>query len=264
MSSMEAEELSTWENSNNGLFFNQLNATTAYLRVPSFYNNDSKVQALVSCHDSLIRTSENLIIDLRGNGGGNTGWIYFLPYLITDPIRQPETYLRVSAENVQAKRKDLEPFVTNPIPDEYKKYFPAPVLAAYKKAYEELPTTQQTFYPVPGVTFPVDSVMRFPKKVALVFDGFCGSSTEYFFYLSAQSSKVVRYGTPTIGMMDYEGMSTPTPLPYDKFILTIPIARSGWTDEFPIDSTGFIPEIRLDRLAPERWIEFIMEDMKKR
>jgi hypothetical protein len=63
--------------------------------------------------------------------------------------------------------------------------------------------------------------MAKPKKIALIVDELCGSSTEYFFYLSKQSKKTARYGIPTMGMMDYEGMSNRTPLPYDKFILTI-------------------------------------------
>ncbi|HEY8920003.1 MAG TPA: hypothetical protein VIM87_26375, partial [Chitinophaga sp.] len=94
-------------------------------------------------------------------------------------------------------------------------------------------------------------------------DGFCGSSTEYFIALSHQSKKVTTYGSNTIGMMDYEGMSNPTPLPYNKFILTIPITKSSWTDTKPIDQTGFTPDVPI-RLPENRWIDFIVDDLPKR
>lgn len=259
----ELEELNTWKNDNNGLAFKKLNPKTSYLKIPTFYNNDDKIQQLISKNDSEIKSTENLIIDLTGNGGGNTGWIHFLPYVIINPIVQAETYLRVTPDNVKSKLADLEPFAINSIPDDYKKYFPEHVLIAYKKAYAELPKTNAKFYPIPSVAFPVDEVLKYPKKVAVIFDNFCGSSTEYFFDLSKQSTKIKRYGTNTIGMMDYEGMSTPTPLPYDKFILTIPIVKSSWTDQNPIDKTGFQPEILLNHLPQNEWIPYIAENLEK-
>lgn len=259
----EQQELSTWRNNNNGLRFQQLSSRTAYLKIPSFFNNDDKIQALVSSSDSIIRSCENLIVDLRGNGGGNTGWVSFLPYFMTNPVVQHDTYLRVTPDNVKSKLADLEPFVVNPIPDEYKKYFPDPVLAAYKKAYQELPVTKAAYYPVPGVSFPLDSLLPKPARIALVVDDLCGSSTEYFFSLSKQSKKTTTYGINTIGMMDYEGMSVPTPMPYWKYILTIPIVRSSWTATHPIDQTGFKPDRLLSHIDQKDWVEYIQKDLER-
>jgi hypothetical protein len=263
LSQAEKKELSTWLNDNNGLDFQKLSSKTAYLKIPSFLNNDDKIQQLVTKHDSIIKASDYLIVDLTGNGGGNTGWVSFLSYFMTNPIRQYDTYLRVTPENVQMKLKDLEPFVLNPIPDDYKKYFPNETIAAYKKAYQELPTTQKTFYPIPGVTFPLDSILQRPKKIAVIVDDLCGSSTEYFFYLTKQSKKVTTYGIHTIGMMDYEGMSIPTTLPYDKYFLTIPIVKSSWTDKKPIDQTGFQPTILLNTIEQKKWVDFVMKDLER-
>lgn len=264
LSAAESEELATWRQGNNGLAFRQLSARTAYLRIPTFIRNDDKVLALIQQHDAANRQSEFLIIDLRSNGGGNTGWVPLLPYLMTQPIRQYSTYLRVSPANVQAKLADLEPFATAPIPDEYKKYFPDSTLAAYKKAYRELPTTRQAFYPIPGVSFPLDSVLVRPRRVAVLVDEWCGSSTEYFFSLLRQSGKVVTYGAPTIGMMDYEGMSIPTPMPYAGFVVAIPIVKSSWTDRAPIDKTGFRPTRLLTHLSDRRqWVDAVRKDLEK-
>jgi len=264
LTSLEQNELSTWKDNNNGLSFRKLSPKTTYLKIPTFLNNDDKIQQLISKSDSTIKTCDNLIIDLTANGGGNTGWVSFLPYLMTNPVLQFDTYLRVTAENVKFKLADLEPFVLNPIPDDYKKYFPEKVLAAYKKTFQELPTTKNSFYPIPGVTFPFDTLFTKPKKIALLVDDFCGSSTEYFISISKQSKKTVTYGINTIGMMDYEGMSNPTALPYEKYILTIPIVKSSWTDTKPIDQTGFKPEKLLNAIKQKDWIEYVKKDLEKK
>ncbi len=264
LTEQEQGELDTWQNNNNGLAFKKISEKTAYLKVPSFFNNESSIQQLVSKNDSLIRTSENLIVDLTGNGGGSTGWVSFLPYFMTNAVVQGNSYLRVTPDNVKRKLPDLEPFVLNPIPEDYKKYFPEEMVGEYKTAYQELPTTEKTYYPLPAITFPLDSIMSNPKKIALVIDDLCGSSAEYFFFISKQSKKTTTYGINTIGMMDYEGMSIPTAMPYDKFILTIPIVKSSWTDTNPIDQNGFKPDIRLDNMEQENWIDYIQKDLEQK
>jgi len=263
MTSAERLELDTWKNQQHGLRFEKLSTKTAWLKIPTFLNNETAIQDLVHQNEAALKSCENLIIDLTGNGGGSSGWVSLIPYLLTQPIYQRDTYVRVTPANVNLKRKDLEFFATQPIPEAYQKYFPPATVAAYRKAYEELRTTKLPFYPIPGVTFPMDVSEGNPKKVALLVDGFGGSSTEYFFYLSQQSAKTQRYGTPTYGMMDYEGMSTPTPLPFSNYYVTIPIVKSHWTDTAPIDRIGFVPENRLDQLPLETWVRHVQAVMEK-
>jgi hypothetical protein len=257
----EQKELTAW-NRYKGLYYEEPAADIAYLRIASFGNNDQQIAELVARHDSAIRSRPYLIIDLRGNSGGSTGWVSLLPYLMTGPIEQAPSLVRVTPDNVKLKLADLEPFATGPIPEEYRKYFPAEILEQYKKAYTELPLTIEAFYPVPGVRFPLDSITRFPKKVALIVDDRCGSSAEYFFYLTRQSSKTIRYGTNTIGMMDYEGMSVPLKMPSNQFIVTIPSVKSSWTDKAPIDKTGFRPDVLLHQPYLD-WITAVIKDLRR-
>jgi hypothetical protein len=259
LTDLEKRELSTWRNYNRGLDFYRLSPKTALLKIPTFGNNDDKIAQFVARNDSIIRSSENLIVDLTGNSGGSTGWVSLLGYFMTKPIVQQNGFLRVSPENVKAKLKDIEPYVIYPIPLEYEKYFPETTVNLYKKAYQELPTTKQQFYSIPSVAFPLDSITGNPKKIALVVDNLCGSSTEYFFYLTKQSAKTTTYGVNTFGMMDYEGASS-NRLPYANFRVSIPIVKSSWTDSNPIDRTGFTPDVILDKTKPESWIK----DMQKR
>ncbi len=261
--SSELQEWKSWQTDKKGLSFYQADAETVVLKIPSFMNNDDKLQALVAEADATIRKTKYLIVDLTGNAGGNSGWVNFLPYFMTNPITQDPSFVRVTPDNVKLKLADIAGFATNPIPAEYQKYFPDSVLNAYKKAYAELPSTKNKFYPVPGVVFPLDSITRFPEKIALLVDNFSGSSAEYFLQLSKQSRKTVSYGMHTVGMMDYEGQSIPTELPFTDFKLMIPIVKSGWTDHHPIDKTGFKPMITL-RIPQSQWIEFVTKDIKSK
>jgi hypothetical protein len=263
MTASEKKELNLWSNNNNGLDFQQVDTKTTLLKIPTFMNNDNKIEALVSKNDALIRKTENLIVDLRGNGGGNTGWIYFLPYFMTNPVVQGNSFLRISEDNVKMKTAEMEPTVKNPVPAEMKKYFTDSYMASLTKAYEEIPLTKKTFYETPGVTIPLDSIIRYPKKIALIVDDLCGSSAEFFLYLSRQSKKTISYGLNTVGMMDYEGMSVPTPLPLKQFSLTIPNSKSSWTDSHPIDQTGFAPQVKIN-LPQDQWIKFIAKDLQSR
>ncbi|GGG87748.1 hypothetical protein GCM10007415_22040 [Parapedobacter pyrenivorans] len=262
LSGNEEEEFESWRGNNNGLLFKKLNSDFSYLKIPTFENNEGAIHQLVTKSDSAIRNTKYLIIDLRGNGGGSSGWVSLIPYLATNQIDQGETYLRVSKANVSKKLQDLDGFVNHPIPDDYKKYFPEETLNQYRKTYKELPETSETFYPLPSVSFPLDSVLKQPAKVAILVDELGGSSTEYFFHLAKQSKKVITYGQPTIGMMDYAGMSNPTKLPFDAFKLYIPIEKSSWTDANPIDRTGFTPQMVIDE-EQANWIDYVMEDLSK-
>jgi hypothetical protein len=262
MTQAELQERNTWRNYNNGLHFYKLSAQTAVLKIPTFANNDEKIAQLIQQHDSVIRSTKNLIVDLTGNSGGSTGWVSMLGYFMTKPIVQQNGFVRVSPQNIKAKLADIEPFVVNPVPDEYKKYFPDATLNAYKKAFAELPVTNLPFYPVPGVVFPLDSITVYPEKIALVVDELCGSSTEYFFFLSKESGKTTRWGVPTVGMMDYQGAGSEA-LPYADFRVSIPIVKSSWTDKKPIDKTGFTPDVLLNKIKPEHRIRYIQKQMEK-
>ncbi|NQD71612.1 hypothetical protein HP439_12855 [Sphingobacterium shayense] len=260
---LESEELESWKDDKNGLMFKKINNDFTYLKIPTFENNDEKISRIVTENDSIIKSTRFLIIDLRGNGGGSSGWTSLIPYIATAPIHQGGSYLRISKENSNRKMSDLDAFVNNPIPEGYKKYFPPETLKAYREAYRELSITKKQFLYMPSVSFPLDSILPIPEKVALVFDELAGSSTEFFINLSKQSDKVFTYGHNSVGMMDYVGMSIPTKLPFEGFMLYIPPEKSSWTDTRPIDRIGFSPHVKL-KDQQEEWIERIMLDLPHR
>ncbi|WP_142687983.1 S41 family peptidase [Chitinophaga polysaccharea] len=263
MTAEEKTELSKWRDNNNGLDFKMLDDESSYIKIPTFFNNDNKISKLIAAHDKEIRNSKYLVIDLRGNGGGNAGWSYLLPYVLTNPIKQDAPLLRISPDNVKIKKADLEYVVKNPIPEEAKKYYPDEYIASLRNTYEKLSKLDGGFYAVPGITIPVDEVLAQPSKVALITDDLCGSATEYFFKLMEQSKKTIRYGVNSVGMMDYEGPTVVTPLPFKQFILMIPVSKSSWADTAPIDENGFNPDVRLS-VPGNEWTDYVLKDLKRR
>lgn len=260
-SEKEKLELSTWRKNNNGLDFNMLDNETAFIKIPTFFNNDSKIEKLVAANDKAIRSSKFLIIDLRGNGGGNAGWSFLLPYVMTNPIVQDAPLLRISEDNVKLKRSEMEYFVKNPVPPELKMYYTDAYTAMLKKAYEDLPNTKTEFYQIAGLTIPLNADLPNPSKVALIVDDLCGSSAEYFLYLMKQSKKTTSYGVNTVGMMDYEGPAVTTALPCNDFKLMIPVSKSSWTDKNAIDQTGFTPDVVL-KMSEQEWLPVIRKHLK--
>lgn len=222
---------------------------------------DDKIKEIIQKNDSLIRATKNLIVDLRGNGGGNSGWSYLLPYFYTQPINQGNSYLRLSPENTKSNLPGIKAMYENtPQDPRWKQSYTPEILDEYRSAYEKIPHSRAQFYKLPAQTLYSDSILKTPEKVALVFDDLGGSSTEYFFYISKQSNKVKRYGERTLGMMDYMGVSEQTILPFKDYYLQIPDRKAAWTDTVPTNSTGFIPEYDLRHLPRNQWIEFIKKD----
>lgn len=259
----ENDLFSTWRHYNYGLDCKKLDENNVLLSIGSF-NRDDKIKEIIQKNDSLIRSAKHLIVDLRGNGGGNTGWVYLLPYFATKPIDQGRTYFRLSPDNIRATLPELKATYENAMIDpRWKKSYSPDVLEEFRKAYKEIPLSNEPFYAMPSLTLYPDSILAMPEKVALIFDDLGGSSTEFFFYVSQQSHKVKRYGERTLGMMDYMGVSQQTRLPFENYYLLIPDRKAVWTDKVPTNTTGFVPEHSLLNVPRERWIDFIKNDLEK-
>lgn len=259
----EKQQFDTWKNYNYGLDCRKINDDNVLLSIASF-NRDDKIKEIIEKNDSLIRSAKHLVVDLRGNGGGNSGWAYLIPYFATRPVEQGGSYIRLSPDNISSALPGIKSSYEKPPTDpRWKKSYPPDIVEKFRKAYEEIPLSKEQFYLLPPITLYPESLSAKPEKVALIFDEFGGSSTEFFFYVSRQSSKVRRYGVRTIGMMDYMGASVDTKLPFADYYLQIPDRKASWTDESPTNVTGFIPEHSLGNLPRSKWIDHIVADLEK-
>ncbi len=246
----------------NGLYFEKIAADAAYLKIESFANNDAAIAAFVKQHDSVIRSTPYLVVDLRGNGGGSSGWISIAPYFYTQPFKQGITYTRLSPTNRAALKESLKAMLSMPIEPEMKRYFTNSFMARKRREAAALDTASGDFFPVEAVRIPFDSVLRYPKRLALLVDKGTGSSSEFFLHLSKQSSKAISFGTHTMGIMDYVGQPVRTALPCDAFYLAIPTEKSDWTTAYLTNATGMKPDMLLDSIPDEKWIDAALKVLR--
>lgn len=238
----------------------KLSDSTFYLRVPSFEDNDAEVSTRK--HWSEITSMPNLIIDIRGNGGGQDNFYQILADLIyTNPYESKGVEWYATENNIKmyenaikdGKIKNGEEGIrsTNAILNEMRKNIGGFVI-----------------HPMMGhdETIKSDTVFPFPKKVGIIIDEDVASSAEQFLLDAKESSKVLLFGNcNTAGVLDYSNAITEK-LPSNKYELTFPMTRSRRLPDHPIDNIGISPDVNVpypathqlfDRL--DQWVYFVKD-----
>ncbi|WP_254448810.1 S41 family peptidase [Spirosoma rhododendri] len=230
-----------YKNATNLVEFNQLNPDFVYVKLAHFNERDvNELDSLLRANAALIARTPNLILDLRGNGGGNTSTSEEMIKLIyTNPIIYPAQDERSSKERIEDAEKEVRSYRKDTVSNAF-------FYQRAKKLVQDLKANPG------GMVRYGDDLTRTadvsptanPQRVALLIDKDCGSSTEYFVYEGKQSRKVTTFGTNTHGVMDYGGDQNKA-LCDGTFNLAVPWSRTGWTRQFRIDNVGFAPDVRI-------------------
>ncbi len=236
----------------------QLGPKTLYLRIPSFQvEQKTKIDSVLKKHDALIRSTPNLIIDVRnGTGGSDNAYAELIPYLYTNPIRGVGVQLYATELNARAYEKyalqysDSENInYCNNIAKRMRKN-PGKFITQSDEAQK---TT-------------VDSSMNalpFPARVGIVFNHNNGSTDEQFLLDAKQSTKVKTFGTPTGGMLDISNMNQ-IESPDGKFVLGYCMSKSYRIPDYCIDGVGIQPDYFIDDgIALEDWINYVQSILEK-
>ncbi|OIN60568.1 S41 family peptidase [Arsenicibacter rosenii] len=232
--------------------FRQLDPKTLYIRLAVFNQREvDRLDSLLRANAQLISRTPDLIFDVRGNGGGNTSTSDEMVKLIyTNPIQYPSWDYRSSPELIESTRDNIASMMKDSVNN-----------AFFIKRQRFLLTG---LLANPGgmvsdgedLTRPADvSPDANPKRIALLIDKGCGSSTEFFVFECKQSKKVTLFGTNTHGVMDY-GLDQNFNLCDGSFSLALPWGRNGWTRQYRIDNIGFAPDVRIPA-AEKDWIQFV-------
>jgi C-terminal processing protease CtpA/Prc len=236
-------------------YFKLLDKDNVLLTIPSFnIRYKSAIDSIVVANHSLITSTNNFIIDIRGNGGGQDfSFKKILPYIYTNPIVQYSTEVWASEDNINHFKKDLQ---DSSLSDNDKKR-----LKDFIKKAENNKNTfvnrcgQDTFH----ITF--DTIYNYPKNVAILVDGKCASSAEEFLLYSVQSKKVIIFGKNTSGTLDYSNIIAVW-LPSGKRVFALPLTRSMRLPINPIDKDGIKPNIIIVDSINNK-IKFIQQYLKK-
>jgi len=237
--------------------FKVLNKDFIYLKLGRFnQENVNKLDSLIKVNRSIIYQSRNLIIDLRGNPGGNAGSSEEMINLIyTNPIIYPPWQYRSSPELIEWKRYEIAELVKN---DPYKRLKSQQILLEQLLAHPG-----QLVNGGDSIIRTEDSVAHYPERIAFLADERSGSSAEFFIFEGKQSKKVKLFGTNTAGVMDY-GETQSLNLSCGKYIISVPWGRNGWIERFGfrIDNIGFRPDVQIPSIGQD-WVEFVVKYWSK-
>ena len=175
-----------------------LSAKTLYMKISTFnQSNASNIDSLFKANNSKLSNTPNLILDLRDNGGGaDFAYGPIIPYLYTGPIRSIGADVRSTADNIAGWAAIA---TTDGLPQDQKVFINEVIRKMTDSKGEAVSFSEDH-----DIT--LDSIAPYPKKVIILINNNCGSTTEEFLLMAKQSSKVTLMGGHTAGVLDYSNM----------------------------------------------------------
>ena len=216
--------------------FARLDAKTLYLSLPSFSGEYRQPLAdLLEARGAEIGKAEGLIIDLRGNGGGDLIYAGLVPYIFTGSFEyQQDNLILASPRNL----RELEA-IRAPLGEGGAEFDPA------LRRMRENPGKLVPFRDAMSYTPPVLSPG--PRRVVLLVDRAVASAAEAMVLWSRQSPRVTVVGENTRGNIDYQQVILNSIGCGDHtYALGIPLyTRTRQLPEGALDLLGIAPDIPL-------------------
>ncbi len=233
---------------------------TFLVRLPEF------VEEIVSfnwvenaIHEFNSSGSENLILDIRGNGGGDERlWHPFLPLIFSHTGAVKNIEFRMSDNNIKyLKLMALQFPEAQMLLDRYNET---------NASYVPLTDSEDIIIDIPDY----DGIK--PRRVAIIIDANNASAAEFLLLQAkAVSDKTQLYGKEnTRGCFDCSNVRKTTFLPNSKCPLSIPISRTCKLADFGIDKTGIAPDVIVPIDYPrsltnniDEWTLWIANELEK-
>jgi len=222
----------------------KLSPKTIYLRIPSFLDSEKEaINRLLSQNDKLIKSTKNLIIDIRNGTGGSDDSSYgLIPYYYTQPIRHPGLRYRATELNIRT----------------FEDKFGNKALA--QKMKENLGKYYETGKDAFLITY---TPSLFPKRVAVICNNKNASADEGFLFMARQSYKVKIFGRPTAGMFDFSSVNSVNS-PDGKYVLSFAMTERKEFADYRVDDIGIQPDIFIDNsIKEEDWVDFVQSIIEK-
>jgi hypothetical protein len=222
----------------------KLSPKTIYLRIPSFLDSEKEaINKLLSQSDKLIKSTKNLIIDIRNGTGGSDDSSYgLIPYYYTQPIRHPGLRYRATELNIRT------------FEDKFRNK------AVAQKMKENLGKYYETGKDAFLITY---TPSLFPKRVAVICNNKNASADEGFLFMARQSYKVKIFGRPTAGMFDFSNVNSVNS-PDGKYVLSFAMTERKEFADYRVDDIGIQPDIFIDNsIKEEDWVDFVQSIIEK-
>ena len=235
-------------------FIQKLSDKTLLFRIPSFNGSQkSFIDSILASNDRLIKATDNLIIDIRNNGGGDdVSYENIIPYFYTNPIR----IIAMQFLSTPLNNKRMEGYLS--IPDLSEKS-----RKEINAALAILNANLGKFVNLNGgklvETQMLDIVLPNPKNVAIIINQNNGSTAEQFLLAAKQSKKVKLYGVTTMGVLDISNMYFINS-PNNEFKLGYCLSKTYRIPDMAIDGKGIMPDYYIDKTIPDsQWLGFVQK-----
>lgn len=236
--------------------FKQLSKNFLYAKLAAFDQREvGKLDSMLIANKDLLAQTPYMIIDLRGNGGGNTATSDEMARLIyTNPMVYPAWDYRSSEEHILQKERELKS-----AKDKSDPYYLRSV-----KLLNALKANPGKMVKDSGdLVREIDvDPASYPRHIAFLIDKGCGSATEFYIFEGKQSTKVTVFGENSHGVMDY-GNDQDFRICDGMYSLATPWGRNGWVKDFRIDNVGFKPDVSIPAKEKD-WITFVQHYYQKR
>ena len=230
----------------------ELSDKTMLLRIPSFkFSYKSAIDNILKEYKEVILTHDNLVLDLRDNGGGSDGsYRNLIPFLYTNPINNINVeYLSTPLNNSHWSGYDKKSFLIKLILKNKTKKLNKN-LGKYVKIWEkEFFVTE------------LKEVYKKPRRVYILVNENCASTTEQFLLASKQSTKVKIYGKQTFGALDVSNVRKAIS-PDKMFALSYCVTRTLRPAKHRIDGVGIKPDVIIP-VTISSWINYIQTEIEK-
>jgi len=232
-------------------FIEVVNENTLLLRIPSFsYSEKTKIDDLMQQNTHLFSKYENLIIDLRNNSGGSDdSYKSITPLIYTNLYRCVGVQL-LSTELNNSRRESFSKDSTwNKEDRKWAKTF----LIKLQNNIGNFVNNDTSIVRIEKL----DTIYEFPKKIGIIINEGCASTSEQFLLMAKQSQKVKLFGTTTYGALDISNMYN-VKSPSGNYTLWYSLSKSFRIPSYTIDSKGIQPDYYIDsNISKYNWVNYI-------
>lgn len=221
-----------------------INDSTTLFTIPSFLVDPKDFIKVLTDHLDLIRNTRTLIIDVRGNIGGNALYLAFLDVYATKNMQSGQGSVLASGDTkayFERLAKNAEGLY-------------GPVVERIENAMGQI---------VEGPEYPERHFEAFESKivqVALLMDhGSMSASESFILHSKDASDKVTTFGSPTAGTIDYTSINM-VPLPSCERNILFGYPTSTLNKKVPnegYNTTGIVPDVPIPSNIKDK-IEFVM------
>lgn len=267
---------------------------TFLIRFPTCYGYVT-MDWINSSIDSFMNSGcENLVLDIRDNGGGSDS--YFIPYwrLLYDhegtmpgiEYRNTPEHRKMLMQQLQEEGlpQDVIAGIQSVMPMiENVDYLPlgllTPILGLANNGQD---VSMQDLFGVLGKltqgggdytihTFSCDEVNHAVRKAGLIIDnGIASSGEQMVRQISLTSDRTTVYGRDnTLGCLDFSNLSE-VAMPNCQYNFTCPMSRTIGLPETGIDATGIAPDVRIPLPLPakltdniDEWVVWVAAQLEK-